>query len=139
MIKNGGFRNATLEGGLGISTNDGSIALTNRKMLAELKKQYGYGNATMSDLGASTDNGVIDWQIEGFERDMFYKLANIISQENQMLVQNDKSIYPWQVDVLTMAYEKMSGGKVDIEITGYGESRTISATWRGDATDSDGV
>jgi len=109
--------------------------------LASLWKQFGFENIDLSQteskdmLGTSSGEGMIDKQIDGFTKDMFYKLGNMISNENQMLVQNDQAVKPWQVDTLKMVYEAMTNGKINLKTV---NDETI-AEWKADATTPNGI
>ena len=105
---------------------------------ASLRKQYGFVIGTDNKL-ENKEDGLIDEQIKGFGYDGMYKIANIISSENQMLVQNDQAVHDWQVDIWKMAVEQLSRGKIDIETVGTGTTRATTVSWNGVATESDGI
>ena len=106
-----------------------------QQVLAGLHKQFGYSNATLDALNVSSDDGIMDMQISGFEKDMYYKIGTMVSNENQMLAQNNQAVQPWQVDVLKLAYEGMSQGKINLNDS----SGTTVTTWNGDATAPNGL
>jgi len=105
---------------------------------AQVRKQYGINIKEDGTIEDKKD-GLIDVQTKGFIKDQFYKIANIIQQENQMLVQNDLLIHDWQVDAYKMAIEAMSDGKIDFKVTGSGSSKQTTVRWRPDATEPNGL
>ena len=105
--------------------------------LASLKKQYGFGNATTMDLGASTDDGLLDRQIEGFYKDQVYKISKTFSEQAAMLAQNDVPTPEWMTDVLRIATEILSSGKIDVTVSGDPEVTTV--VYDGTATEPNGL
>ena len=104
--------------------------------LAVLHKQHGYGNATSEELGESTGDGLIDEQIKGFVRNDATKVLGHIAGVQQMLAQNDIPVPQWQVDVMKLAIEMATNGKIDIK-NNAGADTTVK--YNKDATEPNGL
>lgn len=106
---------------------------------ASLRKQFGFEIDAAGKLVDKND-GLLDKQIHGFGKDMFYKISSIIGQENQMLVQNDQSVKEWQVDAWKLAVEAMSDGKISFKETSDASGDPVTTVeWIGDAEEPNGL
>jgi hypothetical protein len=80
--------------------------------LAQIKKNYGYNNATENDLGISTNDGMVDKQIEGFDKDMIYKVVKISQEGASMLAQVDIATPPWMTDTIKNGIKIMTDNQI---------------------------
>jgi hypothetical protein len=90
--------------------------------LAKIKKEFGYKNATDSELGEDSKDGLIDLQkamtqkqIDGFDKDMYYKANKSTSEMISMLAMNGTATPEWMPDVFRVLIEAMTDGKVNIK------------------------
>lgn len=103
---------------------------------AQVKKNFGYGNASIENgLGESTKDGIVDKQIEGFFKDMVYKAMKSCNENGAMLAQADVPTPEWMTDIIKLATEIMSDGKINIVKTA-GETQV---TYLQDATAPNGL
>jgi hypothetical protein len=105
--------------------------------LADLKKKYGYKEATLTELGTDSGEGLIDRQTEGFYKDQVYKVMKTFSEQAAMLENAGVTTPPWMVDVMRIGTEILSDGKMDVEVTGDPEVTTV--TYDGTATEPNGL
>ena len=86
-------------------------------------------------------DGLIDKQIEGFDKDMAYKVSKMFSEQSGMLAQNDVATPAWMTDVMKIATEMMTSGKIDIKtITDAGTGKeTTDVKYDDTKTKPDGI
>jgi len=77
---------------------------------ASIRKQLGY-EVSDGKLVDQTD-GLIDKQIEGFNKDMFYKIYKGGLENSSMLAQNDVVTPVWVVNAIKESLNKMSDGDI---------------------------
>jgi hypothetical protein len=105
--------------------------------LAGLHKQFGYKNASLTGLGTSTDDGLIDRQTKGFYKDQVYKIVKTFSEQAAMLAQNSVATPDWMTDVMRIGTEILSDGKMDVTVTGDPEVTTVK--YNATATEPNGL
>jgi len=105
-----------LEAELKVKTaNTELLELQKLEREASIRKQLGY-DIEDEKLVDKTD-GLIDKQIEGFNKDMFYKIYKGGLENSSMLAQNDVVTPVWVVNAIKASLDKMSEGDIAPELT----------------------
>jgi hypothetical protein len=86
------------------------VELQKLERKASIRKQLGY-KIEDGELVDETD-GLIDKQIEGFDKDMFYKIYKGGLENSSMLAQNDVVTPVWVVNAIKESLKQMSDNKI---------------------------
>lgn len=103
--------------------------------LALLHKNYGYGKATVEELGVPTNDGLLDNQIKGFEKDTFYKIQKTHLETISMMENASVAPPTWMTDVVKHCTEILTDGKLDMNT----DTNGTTVIYKPDATSSNGI